>query len=67
MSKRKEPVITVRVIYAGKQTDREAFINLILAKEKERRAAEGYGEYYAFPPPRAGVGTRRRTQTRNRE
>ena len=32
MSKRKEPVITVRVVYSGQQTEREAFIKLIIEK-----------------------------------
>ncbi len=30
MAKAKEPVITVSTIFAGKQTDRQAFIDLII-------------------------------------
>ena len=66
MSKRKEPVITVRVVYAGQQTEREAFIKLIIEKEKAKRAAGSGLDYYADCPPRKNAGTRRRTPRRNR-
>ena len=66
MSKRKEPVITVRVVYAGQQTEREAFIKLIIEKEKAKRAAESGLDYYTDCPPRQNAGTRRRTPKRNR-
>ena len=33
MAKAKEPVITVSTIFAGRQTDRQAFIDLILQKK----------------------------------
>ena len=66
MSKRKEPVITVRVVYAGQQTEREAFIKLIIEKEKAKRAAESRLDYYADCLPRDNAVTRRRTPRRNR-
>ena len=34
MAKTKEPVITVSTIFAGKQTDRQAFIDLIIQKKE---------------------------------
>lgn len=34
MAKAKEPVITVSTIFAGKQTDRQAFIDLIIQKKE---------------------------------
>ena len=34
MAKKKEPVITVRSVFVGTRTDRQAFIDLILEKEK---------------------------------
>ena len=34
MAKAKEPVITVSTIFAGKQTDRQAFIDLIMQKKE---------------------------------
>ena len=33
MAKAKEPVITVNTIFAGRQTDRQAFIDLIMQKK----------------------------------
>ena len=66
MSKRKEPVITVRVVYSGQQTEREAFIKLIIEKEKAKRAAESGLDYYDNILPRENAVTRRRTPRRNR-
>ena len=34
MAKTKEPVITVSTIFAGRQTDRQAFIDLIIQKKE---------------------------------
>ena len=34
MAKAKEPVITVSTIFAGKRTDRQAFIDLIIQKNE---------------------------------
>ena len=34
MAKAKEPVITVSTVFAGKQTDRQAFIDLIIQKKE---------------------------------
>ena len=34
MAKAKEPVITVSTIFAGRQTDRQAFIDLIIQKNE---------------------------------
>ncbi len=34
MAKAKEPVITVSTIFAGRQTDRQAFIDLIIQKKE---------------------------------
>ncbi len=34
MAKAKEPVITVSTIFAGRQTDRQAFIDLIIQKRE---------------------------------
>ena len=34
MAKTKEPVITVSTVFAGKQTDRQAFIDLIIHKKE---------------------------------
>ena len=42
MSKRKEPEIKVKVVFAGTRTEREAFIDLILEKERGR-GLDAYG------------------------
>ena len=34
MAKTKEPVITVSTVFAGRQTDRQAFIDLIIQKKE---------------------------------
>lgn len=34
MAKAKEPVITVSTVFAGRQTDRQAFIDLIIQKRR---------------------------------
>ena len=34
MSRAKKPIITVSTVFAGKQTDRQAFIDLILQKRE---------------------------------
>lgn len=34
MAKAKEPVITVSTVFSGKQTDRQAFIDLIMQKKE---------------------------------
>ena len=34
MAKAKEPVITVSTVFAGRQTDRQAFIDLIIQKKE---------------------------------
>ena len=34
MAKAKEPVITVSTVFSGKQTDRQAFIDLIIQKKE---------------------------------
>ena len=34
MAKAKEPVITVSTVFAGRQTDRQAFIDLIIEKKQ---------------------------------
>lgn len=34
MAKPKDPVITVSTVFAGKQSDRQAFIDLILQKQE---------------------------------
>ena len=34
MSKNNEPIITVSTVFVGKQTDRQAFIDLIVQKKK---------------------------------
>ena len=66
MSKRKEPVINVRVVYVGQQTEREAFIKLIIEKEKAKRAAESGLDYHGNILPYENAVTRRRTPRRNR-
>ena len=66
MSKRKESIINVRVVYAGQQTEREAFIKLIIEKEKAKRAAESGLDYYGNILPHENAVTRRRTPRRNR-
>ena len=38
MAKTKEPVITVSTIFAGRQTDRQAFIDLILRKKESAKS-----------------------------
>ena len=50
MAKAKEPVITVSTIFAGRQTDRQAFMDLILYKRELSKSrvdcgpATGYNE-----------------------
>ena len=48
MAKQKEPVITVRTVFVGKRTERQAFIDLILEKEKTRVDMD--------PVPRYNIG-----------
>lgn len=38
MSKGKEPIITVNTVFAGEQTDRQAFIDLIIKKKQIDKA-----------------------------
>lgn len=57
----KEPVITVRTVFAGSQTDRQAFIDLIkqrreLAREKKKSPVDARGVTgYTKVTPRSGV------------
>ena len=52
MAKAKEPVITVSTVFAGRQTDRQAFIDLIIQKKEIAKSqfsidagrAAGYNE-----------------------
>ena len=55
MAKTKEPIITVTTIFAGNQTDRQAFIDLIkqrraLAKMKSAVDAKGVIGYTKITP-----------------
>ena len=38
MAKAKEPVITVSTVFSGKQTDRQAFIDLIMMKRENMKS-----------------------------
>ena len=52
MAKAKEPVITVSTVFAGRQTDRQAFLDLIIQKKEIAKSqlsldagrATGYNE-----------------------
>ena len=60
MSKRKEPEIKVRVVFAGTGTEREAFIDLILEKERGRDLDEyGGNNLSGAADCRTGQGLRR--------
>lgn len=56
MAKKKEPIITVRTVFVGTRTDREAFIDLILEKEKSGVDREGYSRYNRVTPSRGVQG-----------
>ena len=45
MAKKKEPVITVRTVFVGTRTERQAFIDLILEKEKSRVDRDVFSRY----------------------
>ena len=45
MAKKKEPVITVRSVFVGTRTDRQAFIDLIQEKEKSRVDKDAFSRY----------------------
>ena len=59
MAKAKEPVITVSTVFAGRQTDRQAFIDLIIQKKEIAKSqlsldagrAAGYNEI----TPKCGI------------
>lgn len=59
MAKAKEPVITVSTVFAGRQTDRQAFIDLIIQKKEIAKSqlsldagrAAGYNE----TTPKCGI------------
>ena len=57
MAKAKEPVITVSTVFAGRQTDRQAFIDLIIQKKQIVKSqlsldAERAAEYNETTPKR---------------
>ena len=62
MAKAKEPVITVSTVFAGRQTDRQAFIDLIIQKNEIVKSqlsldvgrAAGYNEI----TPNCGIHSR---------
>ena len=60
MAKTKEPVITVNTIFAGRQTDRQAFMDLILYKREmlksrvDCNSVAGYNEV----TPNCGIHSR---------
>lgn len=48
MAKTKEPVITVNTIFAGKQTGRQAFMDLILYKREMLKTRIDYNDGIAY-------------------
>ena len=56
MAKKKEPVITVRTVFVGTRTERQAFIDLILEKEKFGVDREGKSTYNKATPSRGVHG-----------
>ena len=65
MAKTKEPVITVNTIFAGRQTDRQAFMDLILYKRemsKSRVDCIPVAEYNGTTP---NCGIHSRTEVTN--
>ena len=59
MAKAKEPVITVSTIFAGKQTDRQAFIDLIIQKKEIAKSQfsidSGLSAEYNGTTPNCGI------------
>ena len=59
MAKTKEPVITVSTIFAGRQTDRQAFIDLVIQKKENEKARFPLGitapMRYNEPTPNCGI------------
>ena len=57
MSKAIQPIITVKPVFAGKQTDRQAFIDLILHKrEIEKTHVDNLrGATYNIDHPERGI------------
>ena len=56
MAKKKEPVITVRTVFVGTRTERQAFIDLILEKEKFGVDRERNSTYNKATPSRGVHG-----------
>ena len=59
MAKAKEPVITVSTVFAGRQTDRQAFIDLIIQKKQIVKSQlsldAGRAAEYNEPTPKRGI------------
>ena len=59
MAKAKEPVITVSTVFAGHQTDRQAFIDLIRQRNRDARLRSGLDaappSRYTETTPRSGI------------
>ena len=62
MAKTKEPVITVSTIFAGKQSDRQAFIDLIIRKNEVDKSQLSLDKYspmrYNKITPNCGIHSR---------
>ena len=59
MSKAKEPVITVSTVFAGHQTDRQAFIDLIRLRNRTTKSRSGLdgapSAGYTGTTPKSGI------------
>ena len=59
MAKAKEPVITVSTVFAGRQTDRQAFIDLIIQKKgiakSQLSVDSGHPAGYNRTTPKHGI------------
>ncbi len=59
MAKAKEPVITVSTVFAGRQTDRQAFIDLIIEKKEIAKSQlfidSGLSTGYNKTTPNCGI------------
>lgn len=59
MAKSKNPVITVSAVFAGKQSDRQAFIDLILQKQEIVKSQSIIDNYkvpeYTKDTPKRGI------------
>ena len=67
MVKTKETVITVTTVFAGKQTDRQAFIDLILKKREISKSAVDCARMEGYNKTTPNCGIHSGTEVKNED